>query len=320
MVSEEYLLKPENNRLTVHPILDNEIWNHHQKQEAAFWTAKEIDFSKDYYHFQKLNNNEQHFIKSILAFFAASDTIVNINLAERFTLEVQIREAIIAYQWQIMIENIHSETYSLQIDNIIREPKEKHKLLNAIEHFDCIKKKADWAKKWTENNGAPFAQRLIAFAIVEGIFFSGSFCAIFWLKKKNIMPGLCDSNELISRDEGMHTDFACLLYSKIKNKLNYSIVKEMFEKAVEIETEFICESLPCELLGMNSKRMTQYIKFVADRLLVTLKYPKIWNVNNPFDWMESISCEGVTNFFESRPTQYQKATKVEANVELDDDF
>jgi len=320
MYSNEYLLKPENNRLTVHPILDTQIWNHHQKQEAAFWTAKEIDFSKDYDDFQKLSIDEQHFVKSILAFFAASDTIVNINLAERFTLEVQIREAIIAYQWQIMIENVHSETYSLQIDNIVREPTEKNKLLNAIENFDCIKEKAEWAKKWTENNEASFAQRLIAFAIVEGVFFSGSFCAIFWLKKKNVMPGLCDSNELISRDEGMHTDFACLLYSKIENKLDYSIVKEMFEKAVEIEIQFICESLPCELLGMNSRTMTQYIKFVADRLLVTLNYPKIWNAKNPFDWMESISMEGVTNFFESRPTQYQKATKVEANVSLDDDF
>jgi len=320
MYSNEYLLKPENNRLTVHPIIDTQIWNHHQKQEAAFWTAKEIDFSKDYDDFQKLSTNEKHFIKSILAFFAASDTIVNINLAERFTMEVQIREAIIAYQWQIMIENIHSETYSLQIDNIVRDPAEKDKLLNAIENFDCIKQKAEWAKKWTENKEASFAQRLIAFAIVEGIFFSGSFCAIFWLKKKNVMPGLCDSNELISRDEGMHTDFACLLYSKIENKLDYSIVKEMFENAVEIERQFICESLPCELLGMNSRTMTEYIKFVADRLLVTLNYPKIWNATNPFDWMESISMEGVTNFFESRPTQYQKATRVEANVSLDDDF
>jgi ribonucleotide reductase beta subunit family protein with ferritin-like domain len=320
MDSGEYLLSPENNRLTVHPIVDTQIWNHHQKQEAAFWTAKEIDFSKDYDDFTKLNNQEQHFVKSILAFFAASDTIVNINLAERFTNEVQIREAIIAYQWQIMIENVHSETYSLQIDNIVKDPQEKNKLLNAVENFDCIKKKALWAKNWTVNEEAPFAQRLIAFAIVEGVFFSGSFCAIFWLKKKNVMPGLCDSNELISRDEGMHTDFACLLYSKIKNKLDYSVVKQMFEEAVEIETEFICESLPCELLGMNSRTMTQYIKFVADRLLVTLNYPKIWNTSNPFDWMESISMEGVTNFFESRPTQYQKATKVEANVSLDDDF
>lgn len=317
---KEYLLKKENNRLTIHPILDEEIWNHHQKQEAAFWTAKEIDFSKDFDDFNKLNIKEQHFIKSILAFFAASDTIVNINLAERFTQEIQIREAIVAYQWQIMIENVHSETYSLQIDNIIRDKYEKNKLLNAIDNFDCIKKKALWAQNWTENKTAEFSQRLIAFAIVEGVFFSGSFCSIFWLKKKNIMPGLCDSNELISRDEGMHTDFACLLYSKIKNKLDYLIVKKMFEEAVDIETEFICESLPCELLGMNSKLMTQYIKFVADRLLVTLNYPKIWNAKNPFDWMESISMEGVTNFFESRPTQYQKATKVESNVSLDDDF
>ena len=210
----EYLLNQENNRYTVYPIKDKEIWDAYKVMQAAFWTAEEIDLSKDWDHYQTLNENEQHFIKMVLAFFAASDTIVNINLAERFTREVEIREAIIAYQFQIMIENVHSEVYSLQIDNIIRDTTEKNKLLNAIENFPCVQKKADWAIKWIKSDTS-FAQRLIAFAIVEGIFFSGSFCAIFWIKKKNLMPGLCDSNELISRDEGMHTDFACLLYKKL---------------------------------------------------------------------------------------------------------
>ena len=206
-----------------------------------------------------------------------------------------------------MMENIHSETYSLQIDNIIRDKEEKNKLLNAIENFDCIKKKAEWAIKWIESNSS-FAQRLIAFAIVEGIFFSGSFCSIFWLKKKNLMPGLCDSNELIARDEGMHTEFACMMYSHLQNKLDSKTVHSMFKEAVEIERKFICESLPCSLLGMNKELMTEYIKFVADRLLVTLGYEKIWSVKNPFEFMESISMEGKTNFFESRPTQYQKSS------------
>ena len=319
----EPLLAPENNRMTVYPIKNKSIWEAYKQQMAAFWTAEEIDFSKDFDDFKKLNENEQHFVKMVLAFFAASDTIVNINLAERFTQEVQSREAVVAYQFQIMMENIHSEVYSLMIDNIVRDKTEKTKLLNAIEHFDCIKKKAEWAFKWIKSD-TPFAQRLIAFAIVEGIFFSGSFCSIYWLKKKNLMPGLCDSNELISRDEGMHTDFACLLYSQIKKRLDYSIVKKMFEEAVEIERQFICESLPCSLLGMNNELMTDYIKFVADRLLVTLKYPKIWGTKNPFDFMESISMEGKTNFFESRPTQYQKSAVLnisnENQFELTDDF
>ena len=292
--------------------------------QAAFWTAEEIDLSNDWDHYQKLNENEQHFIKMVLAFFAASDTIVNINLAERFTREVEIREAIIAYQFQIMIENVHSEVYSLQIYNIIRDTTEKNKLLNAIENFPCVQKKADWAIKWIKSDTS-FAQRLIAFAIVEGIFFSGSFCAIFWIKKKNLMPGLCDSNELISRDEGMHTDFACLLYKKINNKLDFKTVRDMFEEAVDTETEFICKSLPCSLIGMNSNLMTQYIQFVAARLLTTLGYPKIWNVDNPFDFMESISMQGVTNFFESRPTQYQNSAVLNESKGnefdlMDDDF
>jgi ribonucleotide reductase beta subunit family protein with ferritin-like domain len=303
---KEYLLNQENNRYTVYPIKDKEIWDAYKVMQAAFWTAEEIDLTNDWDHYQKLNENEQHFIKMVLAFFAASDTIVNINLAERFTREVEIREAIIAYQFQIMIENVHSEVYSLQIDNIIRDKPEKNKLLNAIENFPCVQKKSDWAIKWIKSDTS-FAQRLIAFAIVEGIFFSGSFCAIFWIKKKNLMPGLCDSNELISRDEGMHTDFACLLYKKINNKLDFKTVRGMFEEAVDTETEFICKSLPCSLIGMNSNLMTQYIQFVADRLLTTLGYPKIWNIDNPFDFMESISMQGVTNFFESRPTQYQNS-------------
>lgn len=303
----ESLLSPENNRMTVYPIKFNSIWEAYKKQMAAFWTAEELDFSRDYDDFQKLNDNEQHFIKMILSFFAASDTIVNINLGERFTQEVQIREAIIAYDFQKMMENIHGEVYSLQIDNIIRDPEEKERALNALTNYPCIKKKAEWAYKWIESRDS-FAQRLIAFAIVEGVFFSGAFCAIFWLKKRNMMPGLCDSNELISRDEGMHTSFACLLYSMINERIDERTVHNMFTDACEIEREFICDSLPCSMLGMNSDLMSQYIRFVADRLLLSLGYNKIWNESNPFDFMESISVEGKTNFFESRPTQYQKAS------------
>ena len=320
----ETLLDNENNRLTVYPIRYDKIWEMYKCQQAAFWTAEEIDFSNDHTHFEKLSENEKHFIKMVLAFFAASDTIVNINLGERFIREVQIREAIITYTYQMMMESVHSEVYSLMIDNIVRDPEEKNKLLNAITEYPCISKKAQWAQKWIESE-APFAQRLIAFAIVEGIFFSGSFCSIFWLKKKNLMPGLCDSNELIARDEGMHTDFAVLLYSMIINKLDESVVHEMFEDAVNIEKEFICESLPCSLLGMNSNLMSEYIKFVADRLLVQLNYNKIWNVTCPFDFMESISMEGKTNFFESRPTQYQKASvlntsKIDEHFSFSEDF
>jgi ribonucleotide reductase beta subunit family protein with ferritin-like domain len=303
----EPLLSPDNNRMTVYPIKFPMIWDAYKKQVAAFWTAEEIDFSKDYDDFQKLNENEKHFIKMVLSFFAASDTIVNINLGERFCQEVQIREAIITYNYQMFIENIHSEVYSLQIDNIIREPLEKAKALNALANYSCIQKKAQWAYKWIESRDS-FAQRLIAFAIVEGVFFSGAFCSIFWLKKRNLMPGLCDSNELIARDEGMHCSFACLLYGMMENKLEEKIVHQMFAEAYEIEKEFICESLPCSMLGMNSELMSQYIKFVSDRLLLQLGYNKLWKETNPFDFMESISMEGKTNFFESRPTQYQKAS------------
>jgi ribonucleotide reductase beta subunit family protein with ferritin-like domain len=293
--------------MTVYPIKFPVIWDSYKKQLAAFWTAEEIDFSRDYDDFQKMNDNEQHFIKMILSFFAASDTIVNINLGQRFSQEVQIREAIIAYNYQMFIENIHSEVYSLQIDNIIRDPIEKEQALNALLNYPCIQKKAQWAYKWIDSRDS-FAQRLIAFAIVEGVFFSGAFCAIFWLKKRNLMPGLCDSNELIARDEGMHTAFACLLYSMVSEKIEEKVVHEMFRDAYEIEKEFICESLPCSMLGMNSELMSQYIKFVSDRLLLSLGYSKMWLESNPFDFMESISMEGKTNFFESRPTQYQKAS------------
>ena len=303
----ETLLNSENNRLTIYPLKYEEIWKMYKCQQAAFWTAEEIDFSNDYDDFEKLSNNEKQFIKMVLGFFAASDTIVNMNLSERFINDVEIREAKVAYSFQMTMENIHSEVYSLMIDNIVRDNEEKTKLFNAITEYPCISEKALWAKKWIESD-AIFSQRLIAFAIVEGIFFSGSFCSIFWIKKKNLMPGLCDSNELISRDEGMHTDFAVLLYSMIQIKIDEKIVHEMFDDAVKIEEKFICESLQCSLLGMNKELMSIYIKFVADRLLTQLGYKKIWNVSCPFDFMESISMEGKTNFFESRPTQYQKAS------------
>ena len=307
MSNNEPLLMEENNRLTIYPIKYHDIWNAYKTQVAAFWTAEEIDFSKDYDDFCSLTENEQHFIKMILAFFAASDTIVNINLGERFVQEVQLKEAIIAYNYQMMMENIHSEVYSLMIDNIIRDVTEKNKLFNAITEYPCISKKAKWAEEWIKSD-ASFGQRLIAFAIVEGIFFSGSFCAIYWIKQKNLMPGLCGSNELIARDEGMHTNFAILLYSMVENKISESDIYLMFKDAVLIEKEFICESLPCSLLGMNDKRMSEYIEYVSDRLLESLGYNKIWNTKNPFDFMESLSIEGKTNFFESRPTQYQKAS------------
>ena len=243
----------------------------------------------------------------VLAFFSSADTIVNMNLSERFIKEVQIREAIIAYSFQTMIENIHGEVYSLMIDACVENKEEKEKLFNALTEFECIKKKGKWAMDYIESD-VSFAQRLIAFVIVEGLFFSGSFCAIFWIKKKNLMNALCDSNKLIARDEGMHTDFNILLYTQyIQNKVSEEIVYQMFRDAVEIERQFICEALPCSLLGMNSDLMYQYIQFVADRLLTQLGYSKIWNVSNPFDFMESISVEGKTNFFENRVENYQNA-------------
>jgi len=304
---DEYLLKSENNRLTTFPIKNTEIWKSYEVQQALFWTAKEIDFSKDYTDFMKLNNNEQHFIKMVLAFFSSADTIVNINIGERFSKDVKVREAQIVYNWQKMMEDIHSQTYSLQIENIVKDTEEKDKLLKAVEYFDCVAEKAEWAVKWIESKDC-FARRLLAFAIVEGVFFSGSFCAIFWLKKRNLMPGLCASNELIARDESQHCNFAVLLYSMLSKKLPEADVHAMFMDAVNIEIKFITESLPCSLLGMNAELMIQYIKFVADRLLVDLGYNKFWNTTNPFDFMESISLEGKKNFFEGRPTQYQKAS------------
>jgi ribonucleoside-diphosphate reductase subunit M2 len=310
--NREPLLNPENNRLTIYPIRFETIWESYKIQQAAFWTAEEIDFSKDYNDMIKLNNNEQYFIKMVLAFFAASDTIVNINLSERFQNDVKIREAIVCYNYQMMMENIHNEVYSLMINNLIRDEEEKYKLLNAINEYPCIEKKARWAAKWIESDDS-FAKRLIAFAIVEGIFFSGSFCAIFRLKKRGVMPGLCNSNELIARDEGLHTKFAVLLYSMLNTRIPEDEVHSIFKEAVEIEREFICESLPCALIGMNSNSMTTYIEYVADRLLVELNYNKIWNAVNPFDFMESISVEGKTNFFEQRPTQYQNASVLNKN-------
>ena len=321
-MSEE-LLMPENARYTVFPIKHKPIWDMYKKMQAAFWTAEEIDWSKDKYDFKKLNDDEQRFIKYVLAFFSASDTIVNINLGERLSHEVQPLEAKIVYQFQMMIENIHSETYALQIDNIIEDATEKEAILNAIETVPCIKTKTDWMLKWVKSE-EDFGTRLVAQAIAEGLFFSGSFCAIFWLKQKNVMPGLISSNELIARDEGMHCDYSIMLYKMLKDRLSQSKIHDMFREAVETEKIFICDSLPCSLLGMNAELMEQYIKFVADQLITKLGYEKIWKVENPFTWMEAISIEGKTNFFEHRPTQYQRAdvqnkTKNEA-FEISDDF
>jgi len=276
----------------------------YKKQMDCFWRAEEIDLSKDIKHWATLNNDEQHFIKHILAFFAASDGIVLENLGQRFMNEVQIAEARAAYGFQIMMENIHSETYSLLIDTLVKEEREKTNLFEAINNYPCIKKKADWAIKWINDKRSSFATRLIAFAAVEGIFFSGSFCSIYWLKKRGLMPGLTFSNELISRDEGMHTDFAVLLFSKLEKKPKKAKVIDLIKEAVVIEQEFITEALPCKLIGMNAKLMKQYIEFVADRLIVQLGYSKIYNSANPFDFMEMISLEGKTNFFEKRVGDY----------------
>ena len=301
---KEPLLTENENRYVMFPIVDADIWKMYKKQMDCFWRAEEIDLSKDIKHWVTLNDNEQHFIKHILAFFAASDGIVLENLGQRFMNEVQIAEARAAYGFQIMMENVHSETYSLLIDTLVKEEREKTKLFEAINNFPCIKKKADWSIKWINDKRSSFATRLIAFACVEGIFFSGSFCSIYWLKKRGLMPGLTFSNELISRDEGMHTDFAVLLFSKLEKKPKRAKILEIVKDAVEIEKEFICEALPCKLIGMNSKLMSQYIEFVADRLLVQLGYNKHYKSSNPFDFMEMISLEGKTNFFEKRVGDY----------------
>lgn len=310
----------EENRLVVYPIKYEKIWEMYKKQQKCFWTADEIDFSRDYSDWEKLNENEKHFVKNILGFFAASDGIVNINLLERFLKDISILEAQICYTWQAAVENIHNETYSLMIDTYIKDNTEKNYLLNAIENIPCVTKKAAWAIKWINDKDASFSQRLIAFACVEGIFFSGSFCAIYWLKERNLLPGLCLSNEFIARDEGLHCEFACLLYSMVKNRLDYEIVKNMIEEVVSIETEFITESLPCRLIGMNGELMEEYIKFVSDRLLKELGYPIIYGAKNPFSFMENISLEGKTNFFEKRVSQYKKADYSESTFQISDDF
>ena len=280
----------------------------YKKAEASFWTAEEIDLSKDLHDWNKrLNDDERFFISHVLAFFAASDGIVNENLVERFSSEVQIPEARCFYGFQIMMENVHSETYSLLIDTYISEPKQRRYLFNAIDNIPCIRKKADWALRWISDKNSTFANRLVAFAAVEGIFFSGSFASIFWLKKRGLMPGLTFSNELISRDEGMHTDFACLLFSQLKNKPSPESVRAIITEAVEIEQEFLSDALPCALLGMNATLMCQYIEFVADRLLLALGNVKVYHATNPFDFMENISLAGKTNFFEKRVGDYQKA-------------
>lgn len=303
----EPLLTEEDNRYVVFPIKHPDIWDAYKKQMACFWTAEELDFSQDVKDWEKLTVDEKHFIKNVLAFFAGSDGIVMENLVERFTNEVAWTEAKMAYGFQAAMEGIHSEVYSLMIDTFVKDAMEKDRLLHAIQTIPCVTKKADWAMKWIGDKKSSFATRLIAFACVEGIFFSGSFCAIFWLKQRGIMPGFTTSNEFIARDEGMHTDFACLLYDHIKNRVRKSRVEEIVKEAVDIEKEFICESLPCRLLGMNADLMREYIEFVADRLCVQLGYGKIYNSNNPFDFMERISLDGKDSFFEKRVSNYSKA-------------
>lgn len=322
---DEPILKENKDRFVLFPIEKNDIWQFYKKAEASFWTAEEIDLSQDLKDWENLNDGERHFITHVLAFFAASDGIVNENLAENFVSEVQYTEAKFFYGFQIAIENIHSETYSLLIDTYVRDNKEKDKLFHAVETIPCVKKKADWALRWIDNGS--FAERLIAFAAVEGIFFSGSFCSIFWLKKRGLMPGLTFSNELISRDEGLHCDFACLLYNDhLINKLPTDTVEKIIIDAVEIEKEFVTDAIPVKLIGMNAELMCQYIEFVADRLLLELGCSKQYNATNPFDFMEMISLQGKTNFFEKRVAEYQKAGVMKdasddsLKFSLDEDF
>ncbi|XP_010249023.1 PREDICTED: ribonucleoside-diphosphate reductase small chain-like [Nelumbo nucifera] len=326
-ISEEPLLAPNPDRFCMFPIQYPEIWEMYKKAEASFWTAEEVDLSQDLRDWENLTHGEKHFITLVLAFFAASDGIVIENLASRFMKEVQNSEARAFYGFQIAIENIHSEMYSLLLESYIKDAAEKNRLFHAIETIPCVEKKAQWTLRWITSSES-FAERLVAFACVEGIFFSGSFCAIFWLKKRGLMPGLTFSNELISRDEGLHCDFACLLYEFLKQKLSEERVKGIVAEAVEIEREFVCDALPCALVGMNADLMSQYIEFVADRLLGALGYGKIYNVQNPFDWMELISLQGKTNFFEKRVGDYQKASVMSSlngeggshAFKLDEDF
>lgn len=320
--TNEPILTPDDKRFVMFPIQHNDIWEMYKKQVDCFWRPEEIDLSKDLVDWQKLDDNEKYFISMILAFFAASDGIVLENLALRFINDVQISEARAFYGFQVAMENIHSHTYSLLIDTYIKNDDEKTKLFNAIENFECIKKKADWAKKWINDNRSSFDTRLVAFACVEGIFFSGAFCSIYWLKKRGLMPGLTFSNELISRDEALHCEFAVLLHNKLERKIDKTRVRDIIKEAVDIEIEFICDALPCKLVGMNSELMSQYIQFVADRLIVQLGYKKIYNVENCFPWMELISLQGKTNFFEKRVSDYALATKTGKTEAFDfsDDF
>jgi ribonucleoside-diphosphate reductase beta chain len=323
------MLQEAPERFVLFPIEHSDIWEMYKLHAAAFWTAEEIDLAEDAKDWKKLNANEQHFLKHVLAFFAASDGIVNENLVTNFADEVQWAEARCFYGFQIMMENIHAETYSLLIDAYITDPDEKTHLFNALETVPSVRKKGAWALKWLSRKKGSFAQRLVAFAAVEGIFFSGSFCAIFWLKKRGLMPGLTFSNELISRDEGLHCDFACLLHNKLIRGAGENMIHRIIAEAVEIETEFVTSALPVELIGMNAGLMRQYIEFVADRLLVSLNSSKLYNVSNPFPWMEMISMQGKTNFFEKRVGEYQKSGvkdggaslgSVQQRFSVDEDF
>ncbi|WP_128546281.1 ribonucleotide-diphosphate reductase subunit beta [Larkinella soli] len=313
----EPLLQEDPLRFVLFPIKHHDIWRMYKQHEASFWTAEEIDLSQDQRDWENLNDGERHFVSHVLAFFAASDGIVNENLAVGFLSQVQYAEAKCFYGFQIMMENIHSETYSLLIDTYIKNPTEKDRMLRAIDTIACVKRKAEWAMRWIENGS--FVERLLAFAAVEGIFFSGSFCSIFWLKKRGLMPGLAFSNELISRDEGLHRDFACLLYTQhIRNKLPDEDVYSLIRDAVSIEQEFVTDALPVSLIGMNAELMNQYIEFVADHLLVSLGLNKIYNSSNPFDFMDMISLQGKTNFFEKRVGEYQKAGVMSSTKEKED--
>jgi ribonucleotide reductase beta subunit family protein with ferritin-like domain len=312
---KEPLLTPSDNRYVMFPIVDEDIWKMYKKSVDSFWVPQECDLSRDLNDWEKLSGDEKHFISMVLAFFAASDGIVLENLAIRFMNDVQLSEARAFYGFQIAIENIHSEMYSLLIDTYIKDKDHRNKLFNALDNFPCIQKKADWARKWIGDNRSSFASRLVAFAVVEGIFFSSSFASIYWIKKRGLMPGLTFSNELISRDEALHTEFAILLYSKLQKKLSKKRIHEIIMEAVEIEKEFILEAIPCRMIGMNNKLMSQYIEFVADRLCLQLGYDKIYNSTNPFDFMELISVETKVNFFERTNSEYSLANKtVDKNV------
>jgi len=300
------LLRENPRRWVMFPIEHQQIWEMYKKHEASFWTAEEVDLSQDGQDWERLTDPERYFIKHVLAFFAASDGIVLENLAGQFSTEVQVPEARAFYGFQIAMENIHSETYSLLIDNYIKDPDEKDSMFNAIHTMPPVKEKAEWAVQWMNRDNC-FAERIVAFAAVEGVLFSGSFCAIYWLKKRGLMPGLTFSNELISRDEGLHAEFACMLYNMLQHRLPEDVVHEIIRGAVEVERRFICEALSCDLIGMNSELMTKYIEFVADRLLSALGHSKLFGSANPFDWMELISLQGKTNFFEKRVGEYQKA-------------